>query len=30
MMGAFISVGFIVAVLVFGRRWFKDDDWKRK
>lgn len=30
MTGAFITAGFIVAVLVFGRHWFKEDDWKRK
>ena len=27
MMSAFISAGFIIAVLVLGRRWFKEDDW---
>lgn len=29
MMSAFITAGLIAAVLVLGRRWFKDDDWKR-
>lgn len=28
MTGAFITAGFIAAVLVLGRRWFKDDDWR--
>lgn len=28
MTGAFITAGFVAAVLVFGRRWFKDDDWR--
>ena len=27
-MSAFISAGFIIAVLVLGRRWFKEDDWR--
>ena len=28
MMGAFVTAGFIIAVLVLGRRWFKEDDWR--
>lgn len=28
MMSAFITAGFVAAVLVLGRRWFKDDDWR--
>lgn len=28
MIGALISAGIIAAVLVLGRRWFKDDDWR--
>ena len=27
-MGAFVTAGFIIAVLVLGRRWFKEDDWR--
>lgn len=30
MIGAFITVGFIAAVLVLGRKWFKDDDWRTR
>ncbi len=30
MIGAFITAGFIAAVLVLGRRWFKDDDWRTR
>lgn len=28
MIGAFVSAGLIVAVLVLGRAIFNDDDWK--
>ena len=28
MTGAFISAGLIAAILVLGRRWFKEDDWR--
>lgn len=30
MIGAFISAGIIAAVLVLGRRWFKDGDWRTR
>lgn len=30
MIGAFVSAGIIVAVLVLGRAIFNDDDWQSK
>ena len=30
MIGAIVSAVFIAAVLVFGKRWFKEDDWRNK
>lgn len=30
MTGAFITAGFIAAVLALGRRWFKVDDWRAR
>lgn len=29
-MSALVSAGIIALVLVFGRRWFKEDDWRNK
>jgi len=30
MIGALISAGIIATVIVLGRRWFKDDDWRTR
>ena len=30
MIGAFVSAGLVAAVLLLGRRLFKDDDWRTR